>query len=486
MTDLRLLLIPLISSAVLCFFNYSSARIAKSYVPKGNLPLFTSRGCFFVMFWWIALRILFAYLSHRTENILSVIIVFSFALTLGFGLLLLLLPLLRKILSAESCATLWVIPIFLLLFSGELPRWCITLPFAFPSRQTVFVLLWIWLAGFAVVLLWSILTHLVFRHRLLKNASPVTDEQYQQVWQRQLMIANLPVDKSCLCMTPDTQTPLSIGLFWRTTYIVLPDQMYSPEELAMVLQHELIHISRRDSALKFIMTLYAAFMWFNPLSWIALRVCAQDLELSCDEAVLYGRPDQARKEYARLVLHTASSQLGYTSCLSASASSLRYRLKNIVKHRKRITGSIVIGFLCFAMLLGSMFIGVRYQAVPANTLLFTESDRNQLKVAEIFYTGAGVAEVVGECEKDQILLAYIATLSLQKTTEKPDVYSADRHMQIIIHAPDHNYTLTFGNGCLRVLTIAFSEAESNPFRWEESFYRLECDPDWKLLLSCIG
>lgn len=486
MTDLRLLLLPLIFSAVLCLFNYSSARIAKSYVPKGNLPLFSSRGSFFVMFLWIALRILLAHLLHRTENILSLIIVFALVLTLGFGLLLLLLPLLRKILSAESCATLWVIPIFLLLFSGAFPRWCITLPFAPPSRQTVFMLLLIWLAGFAVVLLWSILTHLVFRHRLLNNARPVTDEQYQQVWQKQLMIANLPVDKICLCITPDTQTPLSIGLFWRTTYIVLPDRVYSPEELGMVLQHELIHISRRDSALKFIMTLYAAFMWFNPLSWIALRVCVQDLELSCDEAVLYGRPDQARKEYAGLVLHTASSQLGFTSCLSASASSLRYRLKNIVKHRKRITGSIVIGLLCFVMLLGGMFIGVRYQAVPANALLFTEYDSNQLKVADIIYAEDGVAEVVGECEKDQILLEYIATLSLQKTTEKPDVYSADNHMQITIHVPDHNYVLTFGNGYLRVLTITFSEADGSPSRGKESLYRLEGDPDWELLLSCIG
>jgi hypothetical protein len=136
------------------------------------------------------------------------------------------------------------------------------------------------------------------------------------------------------------------------------------------------------------------------------------------------------------------------------------------------------------MLLGGMFIGIRYQAVPANTLLFTESDRNQLKVADIIYTGDAVADVVGECEKDQILLEYIATLSLQKTTEKPDVYSADRHMQITIHEPDHNYVLTFGKGYLRVLTI--SEADGSPSREKESFYRLEGDLDWELLLSCIG
>lgn len=479
MTDWRPLLIPLLLGAVLCVDNYSRDRQAKGYVPRGRFPLFVSRISFLTSFAGLTVCTTAIALRHYT---VSLAIVLVLTLTVGFGLLLLLLPLFRRILSAESCATLWVIPVFLLMYSGTFPRWCITLPFAPPDKRIVFVLAGVWFAGFAAVLIWSILTHLIFRHRLLKNARPVADEMYQQVWQKQLMVANLPEGKLRWCMTPDTQTPLSIGLFWRTTYLVLPERRYSPEELGMVLQHELIHISRRDSVMKFFMSLWAALLWFNPLAWIALRVCAQDLELSCDETVLYGRPELARKAYAGLVLHTASNQMGFTSCLSASASSLRYRLKNIVTHHKRITGSIVIGLLSFAMLLGGMFVGVRYQAVPANTVLFAESDSARLQVGQMIFIEDGADVAGGECEKDQILLDYIATLSLQKTSEKPDVYSADRHIQIIVHAPNSNYMLTFSNGYLRVYTTSFGDTP----HMEMVFYRLESDLDWQFLLSCIA
>ena len=39
-------------------------------------------------------------------------------------------------------------------------------------------------------------------------------------------------------------TPLSIGLYNRTTRIVLPMRAYTQEELSLILRHEIIHISR--------------------------------------------------------------------------------------------------------------------------------------------------------------------------------------------------------------------------------------------------
>lgn len=485
MIDMYMLLFPFLLSAVFSLNNYFRSRHEKSHIPKDHRPLYPPRYSFFMVNYLCVLYVnLYLIHLYRAEDTFSLALVLILTLTGGLGLLLILLPVLRKILSSESCAILWTIPCLLPILAGHSPRWCISLPFSPPSRRTIHTLVWIWFAGFAAVMLWSILTHLLFRRRLLKNAKPVEDETYQQVWRKQLKIANFPTDLIRLRIAPDTQTPLSIGLFWRTTCLVLPERTYSPEKLEMVLKHELIHISRRDSILKFSMTFWAAFMWFNPFAWIALRVCSQDLELSCDEAVVYGHSEQSRMEYARLLLHTAPKQQGFTSCLSASASTLRYRLKNVVTYRKRITGSIAIGFLCFFMLLGGMCTGIRYQAMPANELLFTEYEANQLEVGEMFYQTDG-ADISGECEKDQILLDYIATLSLQKTTETPDAQSTPSHVQVIIHAPDHNYILTFGNGYLRVVTVTFSESDSDHSLWKTAYYRMDSDPDWKLLLSCI-
>lgn len=485
MINLYILLIPLLIGAGLSLSNYLRCRYEKSYIPRDDQPLFPPRYTLIsiILFLNICVELYVVHLYH-TEDAFSLAIVLALTLTGLIGLLLLLLPALRKILRAESCAILWMIPCFSLIFSGRFPRWCISLPFSPPSKQTIHTLVWIWFAGFAAVMLWCILTHLLFRHRLLKNAKPVEDETYRQAWRKQLKIFNLPTGIINLSISPDTQTPLSIGLFWRTTCLVLPERAYSPEELAMVLQHELIHISRKDSIMKFVMSVCAALMWFNPLAWIALRACAQDLELSCDEAVVYGSSEQSRMEYAKLLLHTAPRQLGFTSCLSASASSLRYRLKNVVTHRERITGSIAIGFLCFLMLLGGMCIGIRYRATPANELLFTEFGANQLEVGEAFWQIDG-DDASGECEKDQLLLDYIATLSLQKTTETPDVYAASSHVQLAVHAPQHNYILTFGNGYLRVVAVTFSESDPDASQWTETFYWMDSDPDWQLLRSCF-
>ena len=63
--------------------------------------------------------------------------------------------------------------------------------------------------------------------------------------------------------------------------------------------------------------------------WMAMERSAQDMELSCDETVLLEADDVTRRRYAGLLLATAGDSRGFTTCLSASASALRYRLRNV-------------------------------------------------------------------------------------------------------------------------------------------------------------
>ena len=53
-------------------------------------------------------------------------------------------------------------------------------------------------------------------------------------------------------------TPLSIGLYNRTTRIVLPMREYTQEELSLILRHEIIHISRGDPEAKLFLTFCTA------------------------------------------------------------------------------------------------------------------------------------------------------------------------------------------------------------------------------------
>lgn len=96
-----------------------------------------------------------------------------------------------------------------------------------------------------------------------------------------------------------------MGLSLETMVVLLPERSYNDDELRLVLRHELIHIARRDSASKLALVSIAALCWFYPLSWFAMRRSAEDIELCCDESLLYDAGQDERRRYAELILSSA-------------------------------------------------------------------------------------------------------------------------------------------------------------------------------------
>ena len=79
-------------------------------------------------------------------------------LTLYFVVLLVLLPLLRKTISARACATLWLLPVFVYysqyVYQGTVPPLVVLrIP-----RPLAAIFPWLWLSGFLVVLLWHLIS----------------------------------------------------------------------------------------------------------------------------------------------------------------------------------------------------------------------------------------------------------------------------------------------------------------------------------------
>ena len=248
-----------------------------------------------------------------------------------YVLLMAVMPWLRRWVSARVCAMLWLLPDWIYMFVGRLnlPTDGKKLVLHAPGTL-VYVLLAVWAVGAVGVMVWKIGSHLAFRRRILKNAVPVTDRQTLHVWEIELERAWIRKCKWKLVRSDAVTTPLSIGLYNRTTRIVLPMREYTQEELSLILRHEIIHISRGDPAAKLFLTFCTAMCWFNPLMWAAMRKSADDFELSCDESVLLDEPQPVRRQYAELLLQTAGDERGFTTCLSATAGALRYRLKNSV------------------------------------------------------------------------------------------------------------------------------------------------------------
>ena len=85
---------------------------------------------------------------------------------------------------------------------------------------------------------------------------------------------------------PRVALPFTYGI-WRPT-ILLPSAWtgWSRERLGVVLVHELAHVRRRDALSNAVAQIACAFVWFNPLAWIARSLLRHEAEVSCDQEVL--------------------------------------------------------------------------------------------------------------------------------------------------------------------------------------------------------
>lgn len=397
-----------------------------------------------------------------------------------YVLLMAVMPWLRRRISARVCAMLWLLPDWLYVFVGRLDRPTDGKMLVLHAPGVlVYVLLAIWGVGAVGVMVWKIGSHLAFRRRILKNAVPVTDRQTLHVWEIELERAWIRKCKWKLVRSDAVTTPLSIGLYNRTTRIVLPMREYTQEELSLVLRHEIIHISRGDPASKFFLTFCTAMCWFNPLMWAAMRKSADDFELSCDESVLLDEPQPVRRQYAELLLQTAGDERGFTTCLSATAGALRYRLKAVMKPEKKRTGAILIGLTLFALSMCSGYVALAYDAQPGAAHIFSGQDLSTVTVDSVDPWNDPRGED-GVCLNEEALKAYLASLELELYTEEIHAYNEDeRTIFIEFDSPQGYLSAAL---CDRAVQVTRSQNGETTGR----DYYLKTPLDWDYLDTLIA
>ena len=397
-----------------------------------------------------------------------------------YVLLMAVMPWLRRWVSARVCAMLWLLPDWIYVFVGrlDLPTDGKKLVLYAPGTL-VYVLLAVWAVGAVGVMVWKIGSHLAFRRRILKNAVPVTDGQTLHVWEIELERAWIRKCKWKLVRSDAVTTPLSIGLYNRTTRIVLPMREYTQEELSLILRHEIIHISRGDPASKLFLTFCTAMCWFNPLMWAAMRKSADDFELSCDESVLLDEPQPVRRQYAELLLQTAGDERGFTTCLSATAGALRYRLKAVMKPEKKRTGAILIGLTLFVLAMCSGYVALAYDAQPGAAHIFGGQDLSTVTVDSVDpWNDPRGSQAV--CLNEEALKAYLASLELELYTEEIHAYNEDeRTIFIEFDSPQGYLSAAL---CDRAVQVTRSQNGETTGR----DYYLKTPLDWDYLDTLIA
>ncbi|MCQ2555418.1 MAG: M56 family metallopeptidase [Clostridia bacterium] len=351
---------------------------------------------------------------------LSVLLVF----TLYFAVLLPLMPLIRKVVSARACSVLWIVPVFIfynlyLLFANAgLPLYNIYIP-----KKTAVILSIVWFTGFVLFFGYSIITHLIFKHKVKDSSYEVKNMDVDRIWNevREKQNYNFPVK---LMISSEVKSPLSMGTTKKSRKLILPDNHdadtsffngYSEEELRMIFSHELHHLQRSDVDTKIFFTFLKAIFWFNPLVWIASEKAIEDLELSCDEIVVCDMNDHEKKRYADLLLSEASNGTGFTTCLSASAGVLRYRMKNLLKPPVKRKGTVLVALVFTLCLLSYGFIGFTFEKCTFKDVMEKELIYPDYNSCYVNHEIDSVIERV-DLSNSAEFVEYIENLQLEKLT----------------------------------------------------------------------
>ena len=127
-------------------------------------------------------------------------------------------------------------------------------------------------------------------------------------------------------------TPFVMGLFRPKIY--LPSYL-NPEKAEYIILHEKYHISRFDHVVKLLYFAALCLHWFNPLVWLAFILMGQDMEMSCDEAVMEKLKQDVRSDYAAslLQLSTGRRKIAPTP-LAFGEGDPKGRIKNVLNYRK--------------------------------------------------------------------------------------------------------------------------------------------------------
>ena len=404
------------------------------------------------------------------ENAMQITLAFCFGVFLHICLYYLLLmpalPFLRRHISARACAVLWMLPNYLYITQMNYmrlpaPRWVIEVPLAL-----VQVLLAVWLIGFVAVLGWKVGSHLTFRTRILRDASPITDPAVLAVWDQEIKSARFRKPKFKLVVSPTIQTPLSVGLFQRSIRVVLPERAYTPEELSLIFRHELIHIGREDAWNKFFLVFCSAMCWFNPLMWVAIKRSSEDLELSCDETVLLCSDEGTKRRYADLLLKTAGDEQGFTTCLSASANALRYRLKNVVNPEKKPSGALVVGLIFFLLCMSCGYVALAWEESTGADVIYQSRPLEQYGLMSTNWDDL-------TCTDEAALHRYLSAQPMERISGNYSFDGQEPSLSLLLHTPEGLLSITLSDRFLKLVPLYD--------RTEVQYYYLPDGTDWDAL-----
>ncbi|HHX69255.1 MAG: M56 family metallopeptidase [Miniphocaeibacter sp.] len=178
----------------------------------------------------------------------------------------------------------------------------------------------IWVMGIAFLFVYSLYGYIKLKNKLT-TAVKIKDNIY---------------------LSENISTPFVFGFIKPKIYFPLELNF---EEKEYILEHEKVHIERKDYIIKPICFVILATHWFNPLVWFSYYFLVQDMEMSCDEKVIENFEGKIKVEYSKNILDFATKRNKYFMVpIAFSESNIKSRIKNVLKYKKypRLVGIVLV------------------------------------------------------------------------------------------------------------------------------------------------
>ena len=227
--------------------------------------------------------------------------------------------------------------------------------------------------------------------QLRVNAQPISRDWEKRFYHlKQCLGIKQPVIFS---QSAQTAVPLTFG--WLKPVVLIPASLLtqlSPEQIEMIVLHELAHIRRYDYLWSLGQSVAEVVLFYHPAYWYIARVLEREREFACDQMTV--SLTQQPQAYARTLLQVATTAPSYGLAVSGKRD-LSDRIKRIVTPTHGQSGTPVLLALVLIGILGVASVAFAMQRQQFDSGDSPEAQAQPVDSTDIDY-GPSFEEVMAQ------------------------------------------------------------------------------------------
>lgn len=198
----------------------------------------------------------------------------------------------------------------------------------------------LWIIGFCACSIFFLKSHLGCLKKY-KMSLPVEDLWIDKWRQEHCLRRKIQIRQS-----DRINSALTYGLFKPIVLLPKNTNWTNKTQLSYILTHEYAHIKSFDVILKWFLAFSLCVHWFNPLVWLMYILANRDIELSCDETVIWSLGETEKYSYALTLIELEEQKSRFIPFANHfSKNPIEERMVCIMKIRRKSFWGMFAAFL---------------------------------------------------------------------------------------------------------------------------------------------